>query len=149
MTWLDTLVICLMALGLAVWLGEPLIRREAPRRSDHGAAESTEALLLQKETLYTALRDLDFDFQTVKVDEKDYTELRQQLESQALHILRQLDVLDPLARLDQDIELRVAALHSNASASSELTNGSGCPHCNALLVYDDHFCPFCGQSVRP
>ena len=34
--------------------------------------------------LYGAIRDLDFDFQTGKVDQKDYAELRQQLEREAV-----------------------------------------------------------------
>src|SRR5206468_8377355 len=84
MTAVDIAVICLMALGVVVGVGEPLARRWSYRVYGHEDGHDIERLLLQKEMLYGAIRDLDFDFQTGKVDQKDYAELRQQLESEAV-----------------------------------------------------------------
>ncbi|MGE3537252.1 MAG: hypothetical protein AB7N91_07395 [Candidatus Tectimicrobiota bacterium] len=148
MTLLDTLVICAMALGLVVWIGEPLLRREAPPHSSNTEEESTAALLLQKETLYTALRDLDFDYQTGKVDSQDYAELRQQLENEALQLLRQIDLVDPLARLDAEIDAQVARVKDATSLLAGQTSLSGCPHCQAARIQEAHFCPFCGRALR-
>ncbi len=79
--------------------------------------DDTERLLLQKEMLYGAIRDLDFDFQTGKVDQKDYAELRQQLEREAVQILRQLDAADPLVALDHEIEQQVLALRRHSAST--------------------------------
>ena len=41
------------------------------------------------------------------MDQKDYAELRQQLEREAVQILRQIDATDPLVALDHEIEQQV------------------------------------------
>ena len=99
MTVIDLAVICLMAICVVIGVGEPLARRWSYRVHGQENGDDTERLSLQKEMLYGAIRDLDFDFQTGKVDQKDYAELRQQLEREAAQILRQLDAADPLVRL--------------------------------------------------
>lgn len=147
MTVADALLISLMALGLVVWIGTPLLSHvssQSGRRED----DRTEALLLQKETVYTALRDLEFDFQTGKVDMQDYTALRQQLEGDALGVLRQIDSLDPLAQLDQEIEQYVTAIRSTRRAVGEQSLVSQCAHCSGTLSHDEHFCPSCGRALR-
>ncbi len=96
--------------------------------------------------LYTAIRDLVFDFQTGKVDTQDYTELRQQLEGDALHILRQIDVIDPLARLDQEIEQHVAAIRRARREAAGQASTSHC--CEVTLTHDENFCPSCGRTLR-
>jgi len=72
MTAIDIAVICLMAICLVVGVGEPLARRRLYSMRGAEGDNDTERLLLQKEMLYGAIRDLDFDFQTGKVDQKDY-----------------------------------------------------------------------------
>ena len=110
MTVIDIAFICLMAICVVIGVGEPLARRWSYRVHDHESGDDTERLLLQKEMLYGAIRDLDFDFQTGKVDQTDYADLRQQLEREAVQILRQLDAADPLIALDHAIEHQVLAL---------------------------------------
>ncbi len=73
MTAIDIAIICLMAVCVVVGVGEPLVRRLAYRPHGREGDNETERLLLQKEMLYGAIRDLDFDFQTGKVDQKDST----------------------------------------------------------------------------
>jgi hypothetical protein len=108
-----------------------------------------EHLLLQKETLYVAIRDLDFDFQTGKVDQKDYAALRQQLESEAVHILRQLDSLDPLVAFDHEVEQQVRILRQPHRPAVPGSGRERCVHCRSSLDDDEQFCPSCGQAVRP
>ncbi len=147
MTVADALLISLIALGLVVWIGTPLLSH-ASSQSGRREDDRTEVLLLQKETVYTALRDLEFDFQTGKVDMQDYTALRQQLEGDALGVLRQIDSLDPLAQLDQEIEQYVTAIRSTRRAVGEQSLVSQCAHCSGTLSHDEHFCPSCGRALR-
>ena len=86
MTVIDIAVICLMALCVVIGVGEPLARRWSYRAHSHESGADTERLLLQKEMLYGAIRDLDFDFQTGKVDQKDHTDLRQQLDRKSTRL---------------------------------------------------------------
>ena len=144
----DIVVIIIMALGLAVWVGEPLVRRGRLREAAVDAqGDVIERLTLQKETLYTAIRDLDFDLQTGKVDADDHAVLRRQMEEEAADILRQLDLADPLADLDLVAEQQILAYRQNedAAAASEDT----CPACGTGLAADPTYCPICGHSLKP
>ena len=115
----DVVVIVFMAIGLVVWVGEPLVRRGRTRETAADAqADVIERLTLQKETLYTAIRDLDFDHQTGKVDAEDHAVLRRQMEEEAADILRQLDLADPLADLDLAAEQHILAYRQNEDAAS-------------------------------
>ena len=144
----DVAVVCLMALSLVVYVGEPLVRRAASRLSGREDDDSTAHLLLQKETLYGAIRDLEFDFHTGKVDQKDYDELRQQLEGEAIHILRQLDVVDPLLAFDNEVEQQVRQLRQRRAAPTYGAGRVRCTGCRIALDGDESFCPSCGQAVR-
>lgn len=147
MTTIDIAVICLMAICLVVAVGEPLARRRLYSvRGDEGSND-TERLLLQKEMLYGAIRDLDFDFQTGKVDHKDYAELRQQLEGEAVQILRQLDAADSLVVLDQEIEQQVLALRRHSTSTACGSQRESCSGCGTPLDDGENFCPCCGQAA--
>ena len=147
MTALDVTIICLMAIGLVVCVGEPLVRRVSYKPHGREDSHGAESLLLQKEMLYVAIRDLDFDFQTGKVDQKDYSELRQQLERDAVHILRQLDAVDPLVVLDNAIERQVLGLRRRRTSTARGSGQETCPSCGTPLESDDNFCPSCGQAL--
>jgi hypothetical protein len=148
MTVIDIAVICLMAICIVIGVGEPLARRWSYRVHSHENRDDTERLLLQKEMLYGAIRDLDFDFQTGKVDQKDYAELRQQLEREAVQILRQLDAADPVVALDHEIEHQVLALRRHSVATVCGSSRESCFSCGAPLENGENFCPCCGQTLR-
>jgi hypothetical protein len=142
MTVIDIAVICLMALCVVIGVGEPLARRWSYREHGHESGADTERLLLQKEMLYGAIRDLDFDFQTGKVDQKDYAELRQQLEREAVQILRQIDATDP------EIEQQVLALRRHSVSTVCGPSREFCFGCGSPLENGENFCPCCGQALR-
>ena len=148
MTVIDLVVICLMAIGIVIGVGEPLVRRWSYNAHAQESDNDMEQLLLQKEMLYGAIRDLDFDFQTGKVDQKDYTELRQQLEREALQILRQLDAADPLVALDHEIEQQVLTLRRHRASTVCGASREACFHCGTPLENGENFCPCCGQALR-
>ena len=148
MTAVDIAVICLMAICVVIGVGEPLARRWSYRVHDHESGDDMERLLHQKEMLYGAIRDLDFDFQTSKVDQKDYAELRQQLEKEAVHILRQLDAADPRVMLDHEIEHHVLALRRHSASTVCGSRRESCLGCGILLENGENFCPYCGQELR-
>jgi hypothetical protein len=98
--------------------------------------------------LYGAIRDLDFDFQTGKVDQKDYAELRQQLENEAVQILRQLDAADPPVALDHEIKQQVSALRRYGASTVCGSSRESCFGCGTPLENGENFCPCCGQALR-
>jgi hypothetical protein len=136
----------LIGVSVIVFVGEPLLPRKSPTHSSDDTDQPLAQLALQKEVLYTAIRDLDFDYHTGKVDQQDYTTLRQHFESEALQLLRQLDETDPLAVLDSDLERQILSFrHPRSSPSSAVP--LFCPECRAELQGSENFCPSCGQSL--
>jgi hypothetical protein len=148
MTVIDVTIICLMAIGLVVWVGEPLVRRVLYKSHGHEDNEAIQSLFLQKEMLYVAIRDLDFDFQTGKVDQQDYGELRRQLEREAVHILRQLDAVDPLVVFANEVEGQVLGLRRHCTSTIRVSGQEACLSCGTSLESSDNFCPACGQALR-
>ncbi len=141
----DMLVFLLLAAGLVFFIGEPLLgQRRARQGHVQLPTQEIERLNLQKEGLYTAIQDLDFDYQTGKVDHRDYTELRQQLEGEAVETLRELDSLDPLAALDETLEQQIASLRTTPSDTA-LSTGV-CVQCSTAYPDDASFCAVCGQA---
>lgn len=149
----DLIIMVLIAAGLVIFIGEPLVRRHTHETLDSAQDQEVEQLTLQKETLYTAIRDLDFDYQTGKVDEHDFTELRSRLENEAIDLLRALDEVDPFASLDDELERQIAALRQTPSAPAVaalhgLSAPSACTHCGTPLQGDENFCAACGHALR-
>lgn len=146
---IDVMVIVLMAVGFVVFVGEPLVRRTMSHELANDKDPEVAQLSLQKETLYTAIRDLDFDFQTDKVDAADYRQLRRELEDEALQVLRSLDAVDPLVVLDDELERQILAFRQRQDAAAPAASPEACPGCGAALQGGEHFCPFCGHPIRP
>lgn len=142
-------VIVVMAFGLVVWVAEPLVRRGRMQETAADAqGDVIERLTLQKETLYTAIRDLDFDHQTGKVDAEDHAVLRRQMEAEAADVLRQLDLADPLADLDLVAEQQILAYRQKEAAAAPAPENT-CPACGSGLATDPTYCPICGQLLKP
>jgi hypothetical protein len=142
------LIVVLIATGLVIFLGEPLVRREQATLPISAQALEAEQLSLHKETLYTAIRDLDFDYHTGKVDQQDYTVLRQQLEDEAIQILQALDNVDPLAALDSELERQIAALRQPFADEAVGPTWCQCPRCDTRVPGDERFCAACGQTLQ-
>jgi hypothetical protein len=148
MTVVDMVIIALMALCVVIQVGEPLIRHAWSNAPNTGDDQERDQLMLQKEMVYGAIRDLDFDFHTNKVDQDDYAALRQQLESDAVRLLRQLDTVDPLVSLDTMIEQHVHRLRQQSPATSTDPTALLCSGCHTPQASEAHFCPVCGQALR-
>ena len=118
---LDLLLILGLMLSTAGLVGAPFMHRQRPCREEDTSASPSAGLLHQKDTLYTAIRDLEFDFQTGKVDQKDYVELRQQLEREAVQVLRLLDTHDPIVALDAALEQHIARLRQRPMGISPVS----------------------------
>ena len=145
---LDLILILGITLSIAGLVGAPFMHRPRPCRKEDTDASTSADLLLQKDTLYTAIHDLEFDFQTGKVDQKDYVELRQQLEREAVHVLRLLDALDPCTLLDAALEQHIALLRQHPTGISPISPAGTCRSCGAVLQRDEPCCPSCAQEHR-
>ena len=51
-------------------------------------------LLVRKEEALISIKELEFDFNTEKISESDYQELRKKLEAEATELIKKLDQLE-------------------------------------------------------
>lgn len=83
------LAFLIIAASFVVW---PLIiGRESSHRKTPSQLEKLQA---EREAVLIAIRDLDFDYQTGKLIEQDYTTQRESLVQRGVELLKQIDTLE-------------------------------------------------------
>jgi hypothetical protein len=86
-----------------------------------------------------ALRDLDFDYQTGKVNDPDYGTLRSRLLAEAASSLAAED--EGRQAADDQIERAFLASRQNSSGQNR------CPQCGTKVEREHRFCARCGTSL--
>jgi hypothetical protein len=89
------IAVLLIAAGTLAFVVAPLLRGDAAE-AERVAVAMSEAAELQsrREMLLAALKDLEDDHATAKIDDADYGELYARLSRQAVEVMKQLDGLD-------------------------------------------------------
>lgn len=116
----------------------------------------------KREVVLAALRDLDFDFKTGKVNGEDYQPVRNQLIAEAAQYLEKeqkeaerLEALIQSRRKAQqedtkcghcDAPVRVGQRFCSKCGSA--VNNELCPSCGKNIKADDIFCPSCGNALQ-
>jgi hypothetical protein len=83
----------------------------------------------EREALYAAIRDLDDDLETGKLERDDHAALRGALRARAVALLRE----------------ERGAVHREAAESAP--SSPACPHCGTLARAGDRFCAQCGAEL--
>jgi hypothetical protein len=87
----------LLIVGIIVIVGIPLfgkLPRTRPFAEVDPLEEAFKHLLVRKEEVLLAIKELEIDLKTDKVSNEDYESLRQKLEEEAIIILEQIDALE-------------------------------------------------------
>lgn len=87
----------LLIVGVIVIVGIPLfgkLPRTCPFAEVDPLEEAFKHLLVRKEEVLLAIKELEIDLKTDKVSNEDYESLRQKLEEEAIIILEQIDALE-------------------------------------------------------
>ena len=73
-------------------------RFSEPVSKDPDAPDALRELLEEKETIYAAIQELDFDFKSGKLSAEDHQTLRRRYEAQAAVVLRRQDEFQEAAQ---------------------------------------------------
>ncbi len=132
-------------------------------KSPSPAAERLLSLNNKKETLYSAIKDIEFDHGLGKLSKEDFEELDSKYKSEAAEVLREIDDIEKqtgIMSLDDEIEKEVLsqrksnpniddAIESEVSAfRSAGANSDNCSQCGAHYSAEDSFCSKCGAKLK-
>jgi len=168
-------LISVIAIGSALFVVLPFFKKRFERDSQEtGSQDPVEERLRrlnsEKESVYSALKEIDFDYNTGKLSKEDYDELEKRYKSQAVALLKEIDSIGGksyIQDLDEEIEREIRAVRKTDSISSltddeeierEITNarqsriledsGLTCSLCGNRYKPDDRFCSKCGAKLN-
>ncbi len=131
----------LLLLAAAAFIGRPFLSGPPPHpiRPASGA-HGRDELLAEKEHVYAAIKDLDFEYHTGKLSDEDYRELRERCRVRALRILD---------ALGSDATQRSAADPAVATheAGAGMDRGPRCAACGHVNPEASNFCESCGTPI--
>jgi hypothetical protein len=171
---LTLLFLAALAAGVVLFVLFPVFARYGEVSTTPTAdARKRKDLSEQKERLYDAIKDLDFEHRAGKLSDADYQKVRSDLVSQAAAIIAQLDeVPEPgvPAELHQQTQREAPAESAQVTPPEEPTCAScgqvnpagarfcfqcgeriaapaSCPECGAELPKEARFCTSCGVAM--
>lgn len=123
-------------MGIGVFVAQPLLRAKPENILNDEYEESPmQHLLSRKDSIYTALKDLEFDFSTGKLSDGDYEALREKFSTEAADVLKEID------------ETESGVKSAKKSAKRKKTAPSVCGTCGFKPQPGDRFCQSCGSPL--
>ena len=126
--------------GGTVFVIQPFLRK-TPKNLFENYYEETplSALQAKRDALYQSIKDVEFDFKTVKLSEEDYTAIRSKLEREAVEVLEEIDIKEKRGK-KKDLE-------SISKSAKKKVPGVKCPHCGEKNKKDSKYCVSCGGTI--
>ncbi len=114
----------------------------------------------QKDNLYIAIKDIEFDYGLGKLSKEDYEELNAKYKNEAASVLKEIDAIEKegeIKTLDQELEREIMAYRKSSSQidsdiedeiSAFKASSQNCPNCEANYDPEDSFCSRCGALLN-
>jgi len=135
MTVFVALVLAVLTFAFIVY---PFFKQRA-QSVDSGEDEKLQELRSERDTTYSMLKELEFDFQSGILTKDDYRDLEARYKHKAISILRDIDNWEMDTDIEEEIEKQVQDLRRGA--------GQLCPQCGARYQEGDRFCSHCAASL--
>ncbi len=135
----------------------PLFKRRS-RSVDSVEDEKLLELHSKRDTTYSMLKELEFDFQSGILTGEDYRDLEAKYKRKAVSLLKDIDGLEKDTGVEEQIEKQVLELRKKEDTIEEEAEReimelrqqgkrSFCNQCGAKYREDDRFCSSCGASL--
>lgn len=176
---MDIAIIIVITAAVATYIALPFFFRRDEKATDDAvvATKNSEDLIgdelkhleNRKETLYSAIMDIEFDYGLGKLSKEDFEELDSKYKLEAASVLKQIDekgkqnkIQEPDFDLEQeilsyrnitpsdqsedaDIEKEISAFRSANQANPK---SNSCTKCGAEYNSGDMFCSKCGEKLN-
>ncbi|OGP81840.1 MAG: hypothetical protein A2Y95_04200 [Deltaproteobacteria bacterium RBG_13_65_10] len=104
-------------------------------------------LLHEKDGVYLAIREIEFDYRTGKVSEEDYAALMTRYRARAIDLMKAIDQIEGADRaaLGDTVEAEIrATLAADPRTAASLPI---CPGCGGTYLPAHRFCTRCGRPL--
>ena len=122
------------------FIAYPLLKQMLRLPADSVKDETLQELSSKRDTTYSMLKELEFDFQSGILTEDDFQDLEKRYKRKAVSILKDIDDLKTSNDAEDEIEKQVLDMRR--------VKGHFCPKCGAEHKEDDRFCSHCGTSLK-
>ena len=142
-----------MRLGVGYWVGYPLLKpRKFDSPADPSSAVSLGSLKIEREEIYSAIKEMDLDHKMGKLSEEDYRDLRNKYRARAIGSLKRMDELEkkggPSEDIEDEIEKEVLAIRGGRQkGGSKRGEALFCTQCGRKRSPQDRFCSWCGARL--
>lgn len=170
MAGIALLVEIVLAVGVVAYIGYPLLKERLVDDEPEEMPEVLEELYSRKESTYSALKELEFDYKTGKLSETDYHELDVRFRAEAVEILEAIEEEEkpapkrvvPAARAAEAVALPTPAVAVSGGSAAGVApvkgsrprgkGGGGrvtCAACDWENPAGARFCASCGGALAP
>lgn len=148
------MVILLMGLIVFVAIfivGYPLVNARRYEYAEVGlnGDDAFEHLASARNSVFEAIRDLEFDYATGKLSDADYQAMRTRYDAKAAEVLQKMDALGAprMKRASAKAESAVVEPGVKPQTQRSNANRSFCSRCGARVEPADRFCLTCGTRL--
>ena len=136
------IVFILLSIAVSYFVVSPIVQARGRQggfsgKSNHHANDLVE----RKETIYAAIKDIEFDYQMGKLSEEDFKELRQKYKDEAVGLLKTIDKGQTKPAKGEGTQV------SKSQRKTEDQSVNFCWECGMAVAADDNFCANCGNKV--
>lgn len=157
------LVTVVIVMATMAFVAYPIIKSKP--QYEETQDDTLDELLSQQDAAYTAIKELDFDYQTGSLSLEDVRQLEERYKQKAVSVLKQIDAYEegspaekatakPVSKPAQasakerppqedEIEKQVLKLRQPGGKAA-----SFCARCGARLGATDRFCSRCGAPLK-
>ncbi len=131
------ILLALIVFAVILAIGYPIVNASQYQLETTSNGDDRYAILMsQRNSVFDAIRDLEFDHQTGKLSDQDYKQMRAKYDLKAAEVLQKMDALAAAQNK-----------RGNGKGSTKANGKSACPKCNAPVLANDRFCPKCGNKL--
>ncbi len=134
------ILMAVIVFGAIVIVGYPLVNGQWYEYIENGSLgnDNIESLASARNTIFDAIRDLEFDHTAGKLSDPDYRQMRARYDVKAAEILQKMDALASLKKENAN---------GKARGQKNGVSNTTCPRCNKSIQPGDRFCPKCGAPL--